>query len=241
MPIVIGSRCGTKPRRLKAGTNGRPGSRTSSPAARPSKLSIVSRSAIGPFSWQSAVNEPSSMRASALPSPAGRMSSPTGASLQLADRQPHTKVVAHPSPAKPHPRHRSMARLPQRLRRERSPSQVPRECAAHRAWVSRHHCSVPGCMQLPIECAHVHTDTDGGMGLKLSDRWTISLCRKHHMEQHRINECRFERQYGIDMRQIAQEFARRSPHSAKLRSSTIPKTGPNSKQGISSESRAKRF
>ncbi len=54
------------------------------------------------------------------------------------------------------------------------------------------------------------------MGLKPSDKWTISLCHQHHVEQHRIGECRFERRYGIDMRDIANEFAKWSPHSSKL-------------------------
>ena len=66
-------------------------------------------------------------------------------------------------------------------------------------------------MARPIECAHVRRDTDGGAGLKPSDRWTISLCRDHHVEQHQIGEAAFEQRYGIDMRALAEEFARRSP------------------------------
>ena len=104
-----------------------------------------------------------------------------------------------------------MLRLPAKLKR------LPREdrersCPAHRAWVRRHHCSVPGCHGLPIECAHVRRDTDGGAGLKPSDRWTISLCRGHHIEQHQVGEATFEKRYDIDMRELAVEFARRSPH-----------------------------
>ena len=109
-----------------------------------------------------------------------------------------------------------MLRLPQRLKRERSAALNPRECPAHRAWVRRHHCCVPGCTKLPIDCAHIHTDTDGGMALKPSDRWTISLCRHHHIEQHQIGEAAFEKRHGIDMRELAIEFARRSPNRAKL-------------------------
>lgn len=87
-----------------------------------------------------------------------------------------------------------------------------RSCPAHRAWVRRHHCSVPRCEGFPIECAHVRGGTDGGQGLKPSDRWTLSLCREHHAEQHRIGEVAFEGMYGIDMRAIARAFAQRSPH-----------------------------
>jgi hypothetical protein len=87
-----------------------------------------------------------------------------------------------------------------------------RSCPGHRAWVRRHHCSVPECRGFPIECAHVRGGTDGGQGLKPSDKWTLSLCRDHHAEQHRIGEEAFERKYGIDMRGIAGAFAQKSPH-----------------------------
>ena len=106
--------------------------------------------------------------------------------------------------------------FPKRLERDRSAARAQRQCPAHRAWVRRHHCCVPGCDKLPIECAHVHRNTDGGMGLKPSDRWTISLCRGHHIEQHQMGEQAFETRHGIDMRELASEFARRSPHRRKL-------------------------
>lgn len=101
--------------------------------------------------------------------------------------------------------------LPRRLERaERRRDQ--RSCPAHRAWVRRHRCCVPGCLGTPIECAHVRTGTDGGTALKPSDRWAISLCLEHHREQHSIGEQAFERRYDIDLYDLALEFARRSPH-----------------------------
>ena len=102
-------------------------------------------------------------------------------------------------------------RLPERLRHP-SRSRDARSCPAHRAWVRRHRCSVPGCNALPIECAHIRSGTDGGIALKPSDRWTISLCATHHAEQHRIGEPAFEQRYAIDLTALAEEFARRSPH-----------------------------
>jgi hypothetical protein len=56
----------------------------------------------------------------------------------------------------------------------------------------------------------VRRGTDGGAGLKPSDRWTISLCRFHHLEQHELGEAAFEAKYDLDLRQLAVEFARRS-------------------------------
>ena len=87
---------------------------------------------------------------------------------------------------------------------------------AHRAWVRKHHCSVPGCTKLPIECAHVRRGTDGATGLKPSDRWAISLCMNHHREQHRVGEVTFELKYGLNLVELAGTFASRSPHRAKL-------------------------
>ena len=105
--------------------------------------------------------------------------------------------------------------LPPRLVRERmTPS--ARSCPAHRAWVRRHRCSVTGCLAGPIECAHVRSGTDGGCALKPSDRWTVSLCRAHHAEQHRIGERAFERRYGLDLIALAELFVARSPHRRVL-------------------------
>ena len=103
-----------------------------------------------------------------------------------------------------------------RLKPKPPRQRVNRSCPGHRAWVRRHGCSVRGCRRGPIECAHVRSGTDGGAGLKPSDKWAISLCEFHHREQHRIGERAFERKHSLDLRSLATEFARRSPHSRKL-------------------------
>ena len=110
-------------------------------------------------------------------------------------------------------------RLPKKLRREETVAVAPRSCPGHRAWVRRHHCSVAGCHQRPIECAHVRRGTGGGVALKPSDKWVISLCSYHHAEQHRIGELSFERRYQLDLAELAREFARRSPHCRHLTTS----------------------
>jgi hypothetical protein len=102
-------------------------------------------------------------------------------------------------------------RLPERIVRAKR-QQRSRSCPAHRAWVLRHHCCVPGCERQPIECAHVRQSGDGGIGLKPSDCWTISLCAHHHQEQHRIGERAFETRHNLDLVALAQAFSRRSPH-----------------------------
>lgn len=101
-------------------------------------------------------------------------------------------------------------RFPNRLPPEPRKT-TSRTCAAHRAWVRRHRCCVPDCRRTPIECAHVRGGTDGGLGLKPSDKWTISLCRFHHLEQHEEGERTFEAKYDLNLVDLAIEFARRSP------------------------------
>ena len=105
--------------------------------------------------------------------------------------------------------------IPRRIQKARS-ERGSRSCPAHRAWVRRHHCSVPGCVSLPIECAHVRSGTDGGVALKPSDRWCISLCGDHHAEQHRIGGPAFQARYGIDLVALSVAFAASSPHRYEL-------------------------
>ena len=102
------------------------------------------------------------------------------------------------------------------LRSKPSKPRISRQCGAHRSWVKRHWCSVRGCRRTPIECAHVRFGTDAGIGLKPSDRWVISLCQHHHREQHRIGERAFEAKYSLNLRELAEEFAKRSPYHSRL-------------------------
>lgn len=58
-----------------------------------------------------------------------------------------------------------------------------------------------------------------GIGQKPDDWNTISLCggvAGHHSEQHRIGEESFERRHGIDMRALADAFAKASPKSYEI-------------------------
>lgn len=105
--------------------------------------------------------------------------------------------------------------LPARLPRKSDKAEKPRRSPAHRAWVRGHHCSACGSAS-GIECAHVRTGTDGGVGIKPSDRWCISLCKECHARQHRIGERAFEEAWGINMKALAEEFYKASPHRMKL-------------------------
>ena len=91
-------------------------------------------------------------------------------------------------------------------------------CPAHLAWVRSHGCCVPGCKATTrIQAAHVRRDSGGGISLKPNDDQTISLCDTHHLQQHSIGERRFEMLYEIDMKQLAAEFAAKSPALTRQR------------------------
>ena len=107
-------------------------------------------------------------------------------------------------------------RLPPLIKQKSGRENYGKRSPAHRKWVARHACSACGS-RAGIECAHVRTGTGGGVGMKPSDRWTISLCRDCHAEQHRIGERAFEHRYKIDMKALAEAFAEASPHRLKLK------------------------
>lgn len=68
----------------------------------------------------------------------------------------------------------------------------------------------------PVQACHVRRGTDGGAGLKPGDNFTIPLCVYLHLYQHEVGEKRFEKEYGINMRKIADALWTRSPARAKI-------------------------
>lgn len=106
-----------------------------------------------------------------------------------------------------------MTRLPPRRERPRSGIQraPERSYPAHRAFVRRHSCVVPGCSGGPIDFAHVKSRGAGG-----GDWFGVSLCRAHHSQQHSAGIETFQRLYGLDLYAMAAEFVRRTT-DVKLR------------------------
>lgn len=88
----------------------------------------------------------------------------------------------------------------------------------HLAWVRGHCCAAESeACHGKIQAAHVRTGTDGGMGVKPSDRYAIPLCAGHHGEQHQCGETTFEQRHKINMLQLADDLWARSPHGRKWR------------------------
>ena len=105
--------------------------------------------------------------------------------------------------------------LPPRISHKSGKADAGKRSPAHRSWVRGHHCVVPGCREMPIECAHIRTAANSGIGFKPSDAYTVALCREHHAESHR-GDVTFQEKHGLDLMALAQEFYRKSPHRHKL-------------------------
>ena len=89
-------------------------------------------------------------------------------------------------------------------------------CAGHLQWIRGHQCTVNnGECSDRIEAAHARAGTDGGLGVKPSDCWTLPLCSFHHRDQHRIGEPAFERLHGVKMKDTAAALWAKSPHRKK--------------------------
>ena len=104
-------------------------------------------------------------------------------------------------------------RLPDRRKRPKMGIREPLQkiWPRHRRWVKSHGCCVPGCTALRIDFAHLRSAANAGAGQRPHDGFGVSLCRRHHDEQHRRGADAFGKRYGIDLRALATEFARRSP------------------------------
>lgn len=106
-----------------------------------------------------------------------------------------------------------LRRKPRKEPRLRKPGQRLKS-TKHRAWVRKHECSVgngPGVLACegPIHAHHVKTRGAGG-----GDEWAVSLCAWHHDRFHANGRETFRQTYGVDLEQMAQEFASRSPDKA---------------------------
>jgi hypothetical protein len=102
-----------------------------------------------------------------------------------------------------------------RISRDSGRKEAGKRSPAHRKWIRGWACVACGS-ETAIECAHVRTGTDGGVGIKPSDRWTIPLCKECHTRQHQVGEDAFEKERGLNMKAVAEKLFRDSPHRGKL-------------------------
>lgn len=117
----------------------------------------------------------------------------------------------------PFPQSRQLTRvsypLPSRRGRVRSGiERAPRrDWPQHRRFVRSHHCIVSGCQATDIQCCHIRSAENAGIGLKPHDKNTFPACPRHHAEQHQCGQGTFEDRHGLDLDAVAAELTRRSP------------------------------
>lgn len=93
----------------------------------------------------------------------------------------------------------------------------PLRCIPHLQFVRGFECCASGHGNCAgkIEAMHVRCGTDGRMGEKPGDNFSIPGCSAHHREQHQIGEKTFAAKYGIDLLAIANKLWQISPHRRK--------------------------
>ena len=72
----------------------------------------------------------------------------------------------------------------------------------HRQFVSAQACVI--CGRQPSDAHHLRFAQPRGLGLKVSDEYTVPLCRSHHRDLHRTgNELRWWAQFGVQPKSTA--------------------------------------
>lgn len=102
---------------------------------------------------------------------------------------------------------RRVPKAPKRASRWRS--------QAHCNFVRSFECSIADCNGRPIEVAHVRIGSGAGVAQKPDDWRTVSLCRDHHAEQHRVGERTFWGSFDIE--DLIASFQKASPKAHEIR------------------------
>lgn len=109
-------------------------------------------------------------------------------------------------------------RIPKDLPQPKRVRENTRSVPKHLAWIRTLPCVIRDAdCEGNIEAAHVRAGTDGGMGLKPSDKHSVPLCSWHHFTQHVTGELRFWADYGIDPVRLAERLWRVSGHTKQAR------------------------
>jgi hypothetical protein len=86
----------------------------------------------------------------------------------------------------------------------------------HLRFVAKKPCLI--CDRLPCDAHHLRFAQGRGLGLKVSDEFTVPLCRGHHREVHRAgNEARWWENAGIDALLIAHKLWTETTRSVSRR------------------------
>tara|TARA_Y100000310_G_scaffold338946_1_gene430081 strand:- start:643 stop:990 length:348 start_codon:yes stop_codon:yes gene_type:complete len=100
--------------------------------------------------------------------------------------------------------------------------EAPPSYPAHLKWIRGNECCVALHSTLCLGKMHAHhVKTKGAGGL---DNQTVPLCNFHHGELHTTGRDTFEGKYGVNLANLAEDYARISPHRKKWSLQTTKKT-----------------
>jgi hypothetical protein len=88
----------------------------------------------------------------------------------------------------------------------------PYRSKRHLAYIREQHCAACGAWP-PNQAAHYRLGTDGGMGMKPSDFYTIPLCLTCHDRQHKGERTFWQ---GVDVMALIESYIKRSPVRAEI-------------------------
>lgn len=80
----------------------------------------------------------------------------------------------------------------------------PKRSASHLKFLRSLPCCI--CGRAPSEACHIRAGTDGGMGVKPSDRFAVPMCTEHHRDQHQRGELAFWSGHGVDPTGLAEHL-----------------------------------
>lgn len=111
--------------------------------------------------------------------------------------------------------------LPPRIRdkeAERAEWKTPNRTARFKSQKHRDYVRTFACCKCGetagIEVAHVRLGTDGAMGRKPSDFYTVSLCKECHTRQHAVGEETFWRGHNVEA--LMEAFCETSPAKREI-------------------------
>lgn len=90
----------------------------------------------------------------------------------------------------------------------------PINSSKHRDFVRGQRCVAARPLECrgPVQFCHYHGFKDGGITRKPGDERGFPACWHHHIAvQHNVGELAFQLRYGIDLKVITLDLARRSP------------------------------
>lgn len=100
--------------------------------------------------------------------------------------------------------------------------ELPGNSEKHLAAIRTLPCVIPGCQVVGCDPHHLKSgpaSAERGMGKKATDRWTVSLCRRHHDEVERLSsrsELKWFEKYGIETLELAAALWMVSPDKGAM-------------------------